>query len=129
MGFVSNATLQQALATLTDNEQAAIRLIVCRGLSYEQAARSLGVNITTINNWKHRGVRKLKHIIEGARPARASHSASSVHADSRRPAGGITGGQDPDPSQDHRSGLPTGGTNQVEVDANRIERRFARRVG
>jgi len=43
MSLVSRATLHEALATLTDHEQAAIRLIVCRGLSYEQAARSLGV--------------------------------------------------------------------------------------
>jgi DNA-directed RNA polymerase specialized sigma24 family protein len=52
---------------LTDNEQAAVRLIICRGLSYEQAARSLGVNVSTINNWKHRGVNKLRRIIDEKR--------------------------------------------------------------
>ncbi|MCP4836727.1 MAG: RNA polymerase sigma factor [Phycisphaera sp.] len=54
--------LTAALRNLTDNEQAAIRLIVCRGLSYEQAALALGVNVTTINNWKYRGVKKLQQL-------------------------------------------------------------------
>jgi len=87
MGFVSRATLHEALSTLTDNEQAAIRLIVCRGLSYEQAARSLGVNVSTINNWKHRGVRKLKQIIGEARPARATDFSPPPRTDARRGAG------------------------------------------
>ena len=59
--------LHLAMVHLTDNEQAAIRLIICRGLSYEQAARSLGVNVSTINNWKHRGVNKLRRIIDEKR--------------------------------------------------------------
>ena len=54
--------LAAALRNLTDNEQAAVRLIVCRGLSYEQAAEALGVNVTTINNWKYRGVKKLQQL-------------------------------------------------------------------
>ena len=54
--------LEAALRSLTDNEQAAVRLIVCRGLSYEQAAVALGVNVTTINNWKYRGVKKLQQL-------------------------------------------------------------------
>jgi predicted DNA-binding protein (UPF0251 family) len=49
-----------AMKSLNDHERSAINLIVCRGLSHEQAARSLGVNASTINNWKHRGVKKLK---------------------------------------------------------------------
>ena len=65
MAFVGSGALQGAMALLTNNEQAAVRLIVCRGLSYEQAACSLGVSTSTINNWKHRGVRKLRKIIEG----------------------------------------------------------------
>ena len=65
MSFVGSSALHGAMTLLTSNEQAAIRLIVCRGLSYEQAACSLGVSISTINNWKHRGVRKLRKIIEG----------------------------------------------------------------
>ncbi|MBC02429.1 MAG: hypothetical protein CMJ34_03865 [Phycisphaerae bacterium] len=66
MAFLGSETLHQAMGLLTNNEQAAIRLIICRGLSYEQAARSLGVNVSTINNWKHRGVKKLRRIIDEA---------------------------------------------------------------
>jgi RNA polymerase sigma factor (sigma-70 family) len=126
MGFVSNATLQQAVATLTDNEQAAIRLIVCRGLSYEQAARSLGVNVSTINNWKHRGVRKLKQIIGDARPARSSASAPSFAADPRGAAGRIPGREGQDPSEDRRGRLATGRTIEIQVEPRRVG---VRRVG
>ena len=35
-------------------------MIVCEGLSYEDAAASLGVRVSTINNWKYRGIQKLK---------------------------------------------------------------------
>ncbi|MFM1832402.1 MAG: polymerase sigma factor SigE [Planctomycetota bacterium] len=126
MGFVSSATLQQALASLTDNEQAAIRLIVCRGLSYEQAAQSLGVNISTINNWKHRGVRKLKQIIGDARPARVSASASSSPADPRRVAGRVSGREVQDPSPDRRGRLATGRTIEIQIEPRRVG---VRRVG
>ncbi len=126
MGFVSNATLQQAVATLTDNEQAAIRLIVCRGLSYEQAAQSLGVNVSTINNWKHRGVRKLKQIIGDARPARSSASAPSFAADPRGAAGRIPGREGQDPSEDRRGRLATGRTIEIQVEPRRVG---VRRVG
>ena len=67
MAFVGSKALHQAMGLLTNNEQAAIRLIICRGLSYEQAAQSLGVNVSTINNWKHRGVNKLRRIIDESR--------------------------------------------------------------
>ena len=73
MAFVGSVALHQAMGLLTNNEQAAIRLIICRGLSYEQAARSLGVNVSTINNWKHRGVNKLRRIIDEARLSTHSH--------------------------------------------------------
>lgn len=66
MTFARSGALRQAMGLLTNNEQAAIRLIICRGLSYDQAAKSLGVNVSTINNWKHRGVKKLRRIINEA---------------------------------------------------------------
>jgi DNA-directed RNA polymerase specialized sigma24 family protein len=113
MGFVSNATLQQAVAT-------------CRGLSYEQAARSLGVNVSTINNWKHRGVRKLKQIIGDARPARSSASAPSFAADPRGAAGRIPGREGQDPSEDRRGRLATGRTIEIQVEPRRVG---VRRVG
>jgi RNA polymerase sigma factor (sigma-70 family) len=67
MAFVGSKALHRAMEVLTENEQAAIRLIICRGLSYDQAARSLGVSVSTINNWKHRGVKKLRRVIDEAR--------------------------------------------------------------
>jgi RNA polymerase sigma-70 factor (ECF subfamily) len=56
-------TLERAMCRLNDDERDALRLIVCEGRSYAHAARSLGVSVTTINNWKHRGLSKLrKHL-------------------------------------------------------------------
>ncbi len=56
--------LESVLRHLTSEEQTAIRLIVCEGLDYQAAARSLGVPVSTINNWKHRGLAKLRILIE-----------------------------------------------------------------
>lgn len=58
--FIRAGELGSAMKSLNDHERSAINLIVCRGLSHEQAARSLGVNVSTVNNWKHRGVKKLQ---------------------------------------------------------------------
>ncbi len=77
--------LGSAMNCLNDHEKSAINLIVCRGLSYEQAACSLGVSTSTINNWKHRGVNKLKE-----------HLRIHASVDSERPAAGE--------SDRHRSG-------------------------
>lgn len=49
-----------AMDSLTQDEQDAVRLVVCEGLSYESAARSLDVKISTLNNWKFRGIQRLK---------------------------------------------------------------------
>ena len=130
MTFVSSATLRQALATLTDNEQAAIRLIVCRGLSYEQAACSLGVNVSTINNWKHRGVKKLKRIIEDARDPhgnRSSEASSSGRRDSGLHPRRIHGREGADPSSNPGGRLA--GRCLVDVEARHPGRGLARRAG
>jgi DNA-directed RNA polymerase specialized sigma24 family protein len=58
--------LQAVLRQLTDEEQTAVRLIVCEGLDYQAAARSLGVPVSTINNWKYRGLAKLRRLIESS---------------------------------------------------------------
>lgn len=63
--------LESVLRLLTREEQAAIRLIVCEGLEYQAAANSLGVNVSTVNNWKHRGLTKLKLLV-GNEPLAAS---------------------------------------------------------
>jgi RNA polymerase sigma factor (sigma-70 family) len=48
-----------AMKRLTANERVAIRLTVCHGLSLKEASESLGVPVSTITNWKYRGLRKL----------------------------------------------------------------------
>ena len=65
--LVDSAQLATVLGQLTREEQAAVRLIVCEGLDYQAAARSLGVPVSTINNWKHRGLSKLKELIGRSR--------------------------------------------------------------
>jgi len=67
--------LQAAMHALTREEQTVIRLIVCQGLDYQAAARSLGVPVSTINNWKHRGLAKLKNLI-----GLAQHASRGVPA-------------------------------------------------
>ncbi len=57
-------SLERAFSRLTDDERDALRLIVCEGRSYAHAARSLGVSVTTINNWKHRGLGKLRRHLQ-----------------------------------------------------------------
>lgn len=92
---VTHVMLQKALGCLTDREEAAVRLIVCRGLSYEQAASALDVNVTTINNWKHRGVKKLRQILaeRASSGDRRGHVESSGTGDS--PGGPGREGADP----------------------------------
>lgn len=57
--------LETALGLLSRDEEDAIRLIVCEGKSYQHAAQSLGVSVSTINNWKHRGIIKLRNLVGG----------------------------------------------------------------
>ena len=52
--------MDAALAGLPTHEADAVRLVVCKGLSYEEASASMGVPVSTINNWKYRGVQKLR---------------------------------------------------------------------
>lgn len=54
----------EALSGLSDMEHEALRLIVCEGLSYEAAARAMDVKVSTVNNWKFRGIRKLRVVAE-----------------------------------------------------------------
>ncbi len=53
-----------AWEALTEGEQDAVRLVVCEGLSYENAARSLDVRVSTLNNWKFRGIQRLKEHVD-----------------------------------------------------------------
>lgn len=94
---VSREALQGALDRLTEREEAAVRLIVCRGLSYEEAASALGVNVTTINNWKHRGVKKLRTFLSQQASADPGHRAAES-GDPRRGDGGEIADQGADRS-------------------------------
>jgi DNA-directed RNA polymerase specialized sigma24 family protein len=67
---VDAQAVEGALDALTPDERNAVRLIVCEGKSYQHAAESLGVTVTTVNNWKHRGLVKMRrHIAETERDA------------------------------------------------------------
>lgn len=50
------------LSKLTPSERDAVDMIVCRGLSYEAAAAALDVRVSTVNNWKFRGLQRLKSL-------------------------------------------------------------------
>lgn len=50
------------LDQLTSQEEAAIRLTVCQGLSLREASEALGVKVTTVTNWKYRGLKKLAEL-------------------------------------------------------------------
>jgi RNA polymerase sigma-70 factor (ECF subfamily) len=69
-----------ALEGLKDGERDAVRMIVCEELSYEAAAMSLGVRVTTVNNWKHRGLERL-------RERNAGEAAAEQQSDRRRTPG------------------------------------------
>ena len=56
----SSEEITDALSSLPSHERDAVRLVICEGLSYEEASASLGVPVSTVNNWKYRGVNKLK---------------------------------------------------------------------
>jgi RNA polymerase sigma-70 factor (ECF subfamily) len=72
--FLDSAVLEAAMGLLTSDEHSAVRLIVCEGRSYQHAAQSLGVTVTTINNWKHRGLTKMRrYLAEAERGDCAGH--------------------------------------------------------
>ncbi len=60
----SDTECQRALGRLSSTEHAALRMIVCEGLSYEAAALALDVKVSTVNNWKFRGIQKLRDVTE-----------------------------------------------------------------
>jgi RNA polymerase sigma-70 factor, ECF subfamily len=66
-GAAASDSVLHAFDRLTSEEQEAVRLIVCEGLSYRDAATAMGVRVTTVNNWKHRGIERLRKEAEGRR--------------------------------------------------------------
>jgi RNA polymerase sigma factor (sigma-70 family) len=63
---LESGPLHEALQQLSSEEQTTIRLIVFEGKSYSHAANALKVPISTINNWKHRALKKLRGLIDAA---------------------------------------------------------------
>jgi len=57
---VDREELDRHLSHLSPSEADAVRLVICEGLSYQEAAASMGVPVSTVNNWKYRGLQKLK---------------------------------------------------------------------
>jgi RNA polymerase sigma-70 factor (ECF subfamily) len=79
---LDSARLASVLRRLTSEEQSAVRLIVCEGLDYQAAARSLGVPVSTINNWKYRGLAKLRQLIDDSpAPRDGCHSPGHDRVD------------------------------------------------
>lgn len=56
--------IEDRMARLDANECEAVHMIVCRGMSYEAAANALNVRVSTVNNWKFRGIRRLKSLAD-----------------------------------------------------------------
>jgi RNA polymerase sigma-70 factor (ECF subfamily) len=59
-GRADRATASRALQRLSARERDAVDLIVCRGLSYREAAESMGAKVSDVNNWRYRGVERLR---------------------------------------------------------------------
>lgn len=58
---------REAVSLLSDREHQAVDLVVGRGLSYREAAASMGVKVSDVNNWRHRGVEKMRREADGPR--------------------------------------------------------------
>ena len=71
----SSKDITDALASLPAHERDAVRLVICEGLSYEEASASLGVPVSTVNNWKYRGINKLKAHAEAKEAIEMKQSA------------------------------------------------------
>lgn len=83
---IEPSSVSSALDNLSGGERDAVRLIVCEGLSYEDAARSLGVEVSTVNNWKHRGIQKLKQHVGSDRGRDAEGSTRERRGRARQSA-------------------------------------------
>lgn len=55
-----NTGLWQLIDTLPPRERDALDLVTHRSLSYRQAARSMGIPVSTLNNLKHRAITRLR---------------------------------------------------------------------
>lgn len=67
---VEARSLQAALGSLSDKHQDAVRLLVCRGLSYRAAAAAMNVGLNTVHTWELRGIDRMRRRL-GKRAAAA----------------------------------------------------------
>lgn len=93
-GSVERDVLETALGLLGQEEQDAVRLIVCEGKSYQHAAESLGVSVTTINNWKHRGIVKLRRLVGGSMDASIPAPTEEIVGIARAPSASRRAGRE-----------------------------------
>ena len=87
MSVLQSEALLEALSQLAPQEQSTIRMIVCEGKTYREAAHALGVPVSTVNNWKHRALSKMRGIIDAANTPESEHLVSEP-ADARAAPGG-----------------------------------------
>jgi RNA polymerase sigma factor (sigma-70 family) len=102
--------IDRALGRLSRVERDAIDLIVCKDLSYDDAALSLGVPTSTINNWKYRGIQKLKRELS-KEPVR--ERANDPRSDERVAAQQGESARSPDFSDRIRTRQPSGARHAV----------------
>lgn len=93
-GNIERDVLETALGLLGKDEQDAVRLIVCEGKSYQHAAEALGVSVTTINNWKHRGIVKLRRLVGGSMDASVPEPSDDVIGLTRAPSAARRAGRE-----------------------------------
>lgn len=78
----SSGATAELLGQLPAEEQDAVGMIVCRDLSYEATALALDVKVSTVNNWKYRGIQRLKQTQPAEAPKRRGEDWRN-----RRPVG------------------------------------------
>lgn len=53
------------LHALSANEAVAVRMIVCDGRSYQETALAMGAKVSEVNNWRFRGIQRLRERVSG----------------------------------------------------------------
>lgn len=84
-GVEQVSDLAESLRQLSQCEQDAVQLIILRGLSYDEAAAALGVKTSSVNNWKFRGLQRLKqHSSPKTAAGRNADAAGSTRGSGER---------------------------------------------
>lgn len=69
------AQLAPVMSLLPDGHHVALRLAVCSDVTVERAAGSMHVSAATLNNWRHRGIERLRR---AARTADRTHLGATA---------------------------------------------------